>query len=120
MLYTVPPYFCVFGLFYCLKSVAMSEKVVVMERFDLRRMFMAVEEFRVTDIAVAPLVVVAMTKSDLTKGYDLMSLGKLGCGGAPLGKVVMAAFTAKFPSVMLWQGYGLTESTGANASSSRF
>uniref|UniRef100_A0A6N2MGV3 AMP-dependent synthetase/ligase domain-containing protein n=1 Tax=Salix viminalis TaxID=40686 RepID=A0A6N2MGV3_SALVM len=63
MLYTVP-YFHVF------KSIALSETVVVMARFDLKNMLRAVEKFRVTELAVAPPVVVAMTKSDLTDGYD--------------------------------------------------
>ncbi|KAJ6371873.1 hypothetical protein OIU77_002233 [Salix suchowensis] len=88
MLYTVP-YFHMFGFFYSFKSVALSETVVVMGRFDLKNMLRAVEKFRVTHLAVAPPVVVAMTKSDLTDGYDL-----------------------RFPTVDLWQGYGLTESTG--------
>ncbi|KAB5515894.1 hypothetical protein DKX38_026542 [Salix brachista] len=111
MLYTVP-YFHVFGFFYSFKSIALSETVVVMERFDLKNMLRAVEKFRVTELAVAPPVVVAMTKSDLTDGYDLRSLETVGCGGAPLGKDVMKVFADRFPTVDLWQGYGLTESTG--------
>ncbi|CAK9168631.1 unnamed protein product [Ilex paraguariensis] len=112
LLYTVP-YFHVFGFFYSVKSVALSETVVVMERFDLRKMLRAVEEFRVTDVAVAPPVLVAMTKGDVRDGYDLRSLDKVGCGGAPLGKDVIRTFTTKFPGVLLCQGYGLTETTGS-------
>uniref|UniRef100_A0A5B6YHV7 Putative 4-coumarate CoA ligase n=1 Tax=Davidia involucrata TaxID=16924 RepID=A0A5B6YHV7_DAVIN len=108
------PYFHVYGFFYSLKSVALSETVVVMERFDLKKMLRSVEEFRVTNVALSPPVVVAMTKGDMAEGYDLKSLEKVGCGGAPLGKDGIAAFTAKFPTVLLWQGYGLTESTGAS------
>ncbi|KAF9663250.1 hypothetical protein SADUNF_Sadunf17G0018800 [Salix dunnii] len=111
ILYTVP-YFHVFGFFYSLRSVALSETVVVMERFDLKNMLRAVEKFRVNELAVAPPVVVTMTKSDLTDGYDLRSLETVGCGGAPLGKDVMKVFTDRFPTADLWQGYGLTESTG--------
>nr|QNT12160.1 4CL2 [Lonicera macranthoides] len=111
VLYTMP-YFHVIGLFYCMKSVALSETVVVMERFDLKRMLRAVEELRVTNVAMAPPVVVAMTKAEVTKEYDLKSLEGFGCGGAPLGKDVIAAFTAKFPGVLLTQGYGMTETAG--------
>ena len=102
VLYTMP-YFHVIGFFYCMKSVALSETVVVMERFDLKKMLRAVEELRVTNVAMAPPVVVAMTKSEVTKEYDLKSLEVCGCGGAPLGKDVIAAFTAKFPGVLLIQ-----------------
>ncbi|XP_016496866.1 4-coumarate--CoA ligase-like 9 [Nicotiana tabacum] len=112
MLYTVP-LFHVFGLHYALKSVALSETVVVMERFDLRKMLNAVEEFKVTQLVVAPPVVVAMAKGSVTSGYDLSSLVAVGSGGAPLGKDVIQAFSYKFPNTILFQGYGLTETSGA-------
>lgn len=97
------PFFHVYGFFYSLKSVAVSETVVVMERFDLRKMMRAVEEFRVTNAAAAPPMVVAMAKEDVAEGYDLRSLEGVGCGGSPLAKEVIAAFKAKFPFVRLLQ-----------------
>ncbi|GLT33127.1 hypothetical protein SLA2020_077400 [Shorea laevis] len=110
-LYPVP-YSHMFGFFYCLKSVAVSETVLVMERFDVRKMVKAVEEFRVTHLSVVPPVVVAMTKGDIVDGFDLRSLERVGSGAAPLGKEVVAVFKQRFPRIMLSQGYGLTESTG--------
>ncbi|GMY05629.1 4-coumarate--coa ligase-like 9 [Fagus crenata] len=112
ILYTVP-YFHVFGFFYCLKSVALSEAVVLMERFDLKKMLKAVEEFKVTQVALAPPVVVTMAKTNVTDGYDLNSLEGVVCGAAPIAKDVISAFMAKFPKVEFVQGYGLTESTGS-------
>lgn len=112
MLYTVP-LFHVFGFHFVLKSVASTETVVVMERFDLKKMLKAVEDFRVTQLVVAPPVVVAMAKGNVTHGYDLSSLKAVGSGGAPLGKDLMQAFEDKFPKTMLYQGYGLTETSGA-------
>ncbi|KAK4361683.1 hypothetical protein RND71_020635 [Anisodus tanguticus] len=112
MLYTVP-LFHVFGFHYVLKSVALTETVVVMERFDLKKMLKAVEDFKVTQLVVAPPVVVAMAKGSVTHGYDLSSLEAVGSGGAPLGKDVMQAFADKFPNTILFQGYGLTETSGA-------
>ncbi|CAK9153328.1 unnamed protein product [Ilex paraguariensis] len=60
-------------VFDSVKSVALSETVVLMERFDLRKMWRAVGEFRVTDVAVAVAlpVLVTMAKGDVTDGYDL-------------------------------------------------
>ncbi|KAG5613738.1 hypothetical protein H5410_013562 [Solanum commersonii] len=134
MLYTVP-LFHVFGFHYILKSVALTETVVVMERFDLKKMLKTVEDFRVTQLVVAPPVVVAMAKGSVTHGYDLSSLEAVGSGGASLGKDVMQAFADKFPKIILFQflaklrncffsnmelnlslefeGYGLTETAGA-------
>ncbi|KAL5860648.1 hypothetical protein ACOSQ4_001944 [Xanthoceras sorbifolium] len=110
MLFTMP-YFHVFGFLYCVRSVALSEMAVVMERFELKKMLRAVEEFRVTHTALTPPVVVAMLKDGLTDGYDLSSLEGVVCGAAPLGKDSIAAFMARFPKVVFLQSYGLTEST---------
>ena len=104
LLYTMP-YFHVFGFSYCFKSVALSETAVIMERFDMRKMLRAVEEFRVTHVALTPPVVMMMTKSDVTDGYDLSSLEEVVCGAATLAKDVIPIFTAKFPSVVLVQVY---------------
>ncbi|KAK4603372.1 hypothetical protein RGQ29_012064 [Quercus rubra] len=107
------PYFHMYGYSFILKSVALSECAVVMERFDLRKMVRAMEEFRVTHLALAPPLLVAMAKNDdVTGGCDLSSLEEVVCGGAPLGKDVISAFLARFPRVAILQGYGLTESTG--------
>ncbi|KAL2529113.1 4-coumarate--CoA ligase-like 9 [Forsythia ovata] len=111
MLYTIP-YFHVFGFFFSLKSVVLSETAVVLGRFELRRMLRAVQEYKVTHVAMAPPVVVAMLKAIESEDYDLRSLEWVGCGGAPLGKVYIKSFTEKFPTVILAQGYGLTETTG--------
>ncbi|KAK2661529.1 hypothetical protein Ddye_000103 [Dipteronia dyeriana] len=111
MLYTMP-YFHIFGFFYCLRSVALSEVAVVMERSELKKMLRAVEEFRITHAALTPPVVVAAISQDgLTEGYDLSSLEGVVCGSAPLGKDSIAAFMARFPKVVFVQAYGLTEST---------
>ncbi|CAI0456867.1 unnamed protein product [Linum tenue] len=104
LLYTVP-LFHVFGFIYSLKSVALMETVVMMPRFGLDGMLKAVEEFGVTDVAMAPPVVVAMVKPGSSERYDLSSLKSLVVGAAPLGKDVIAAFKAKFPAVELAQEF---------------
>lgn len=98
------PYFHVFGFTYILRTVAMMETLVVMERFGIGKMMAAVEGLRLTHIVAAPTVVVTMTKEGVTAvGYDLTSLKGVVCGGAPLGKDNVAAFKSKFPQVLLVQ-----------------
>ncbi|KAK4483206.1 hypothetical protein RD792_010386, partial [Penstemon davidsonii] len=111
-LYAVP-YFHIFGFHYMMKSVALGEAVVVMERFDLGRILRAVEEYKVTHLAVVPPIVVAMVKSDLTEKFDLGSLEDVRSGAAALHLDSMKAFTKKFHWVFVYQGYGMTETTGA-------
>nr|POE95042.1 4-coumarate--coa ligase-like 9 [Quercus suber]POF18149.1 4-coumarate--coa ligase-like 9 [Quercus suber] len=84
------PYFHVFGFFYSLKLVAMSEVVVLMESIDLRKMLKAVKEFRVTHVAMAPPVVAAMAKANVTKGYDMSSLEGVACGATLIEKDVIS------------------------------
>lgn len=98
------PYFHALGFFCSAKSVSVGDTVVVMEKFDLRKMLRAVEEFRVTNLILVPPVVVAMVKAQhLTASYDLSSLEQVTCGAAPLGKDVIKAFKAKFRDVVLAQ-----------------
>lgn len=102
MLFTMP-YFHIYGLFFCFRAAALMETAVVMQRFDLKMMLKAVEEFRVTHAAVTPPIVVAMSKGGSTDGYDLSSLETVACGAAPLGKDAIMAFASKFPKVVLVQ-----------------
>lgn len=112
------PLFHVFGFFMALRTVALGETTVLMERFDFGAMLRAVERHRVTFIPVSPPLVVAMAKSDEVARYDLSSLRLLACGGAPLGRELAERFTARFPSIEIIQGYGLTESTGGTSATS--
>ncbi|KAG9447215.1 hypothetical protein H6P81_013343 [Aristolochia fimbriata] len=111
-LFTVP-LFHVFGLFMCLRAVAAEETVVLMERFDFAGMLKAIETYKVKYMPVSPPLVVAMAKSPVVDKYDLSSLIGVGCGGAPLSKEVAEKFAQKFPNVMVFQGYGLTETFGS-------
>jgi 4-coumarate--CoA ligase len=53
--------------------------MVLMERFDLKKMLKAVEEFKVAHVALAPPVVVTMAKTNVTDGYDLNLLEGVVC-----------------------------------------
>ncbi|XVF49668.1 hypothetical protein PTKIN_Ptkin04bG0031500 [Pterospermum kingtungense] len=106
------PLFHVFGFVMLVGAFSMGETAVFAERFDFEEMLKGIEKYKVTNMPVSPPLVVALTKSDLTKKYDLSSLQLLGCGGAPLGKEVAERFKEKFPIVELTQGYGLTETGG--------
>jgi acyl-coenzyme A synthetase/AMP-(fatty) acid ligase len=97
------PFFHVYGFTFLLKCVAMMETVVVMERFGLGKMLSVLERFRVSNLVVAPPLVVAMSKEEATEGYDLSSLKNITCGGAPLGKDNFDAFKAKFSQVSIIQ-----------------
>jgi 4-coumarate--CoA ligase len=97
------PLFHVFGFMMLLRSVAMGETAVLMERFDFIAALRAIERYRVTLLPGAPPLLVAMTKSEEARRRDLSSLQVIGIGGAPLGREVAESFAAIFPNVDLVQ-----------------
>lgn len=97
------PLFHVFGFMMLLRSVAMGETAVLMERFELSAALRAIERYRVTLLPGAPPLLVAMTKSEEARRRDLSSLLVIGIGGAPLGREVAERFAAIFPNVDLVQ-----------------
>ncbi|KAJ0972364.1 hypothetical protein J5N97_020323 [Dioscorea zingiberensis] len=115
-LFTIP-LFHVFGFFVLLRSVALGVTTVLMEKVDLEAILRAVHAHRVKVIPVSPPLVLALAKSDLVSKFDLSSLRRVGSGGAHLGRELAELFTARFPSVAIYQvSYGLMESTGSAAS----
>lgn len=108
------PYFHVYGVGACMRTIALGASLVAMERFDVRLMMRGIEEFKVTHLALAPPTVVWMARDDNSMdGYDLSSLEVVGCGGAALQKTVIERFQKRFPRVQLAQ-----VSTGFNYPSS--
>ncbi|KAA8533276.1 hypothetical protein F0562_033191 [Nyssa sinensis] len=107
------PCFHVYGFIYCVRAMSLGDSMVSMQRFDLRLMLRAIQEFRVTHLALAPPVAVAMVKDcDVLNGYDLSSLEVVASGGAPLADSVIKRLTKRLPNLHVVQAYGLTESTG--------
>jgi OPC-8:0 CoA ligase-1 len=111
------PMFHVYGLsaFAC-GLLGSGSTIVVLSKFDVMEMLAAVEKYRVTYLPIVPPILLALTKTDIARKYDLSSLHTVICGGAPLSKESAEEFVARFPSVSLLQGYGLTETTGRGAS----
>ncbi|KAG9447213.1 hypothetical protein H6P81_013341 [Aristolochia fimbriata] len=116
-LFTVP-LFHVFGFVVTVRSMAIGDTVILMEKFDFAAMLKAIEKYRVIYMPLTPPLVVAMTKSPEVEKHDLSSLQAVGCGGAPLGKEVAGKFSERFPNVTIGQAYGLTETGGGVARTS--
>ncbi|RZC90524.1 hypothetical protein C5167_029657 [Papaver somniferum] len=115
------PFFHVYGFLGIFSTVVTGDTLVVpRKRFDFCMMMKAVEDFKVTVLAVAPPVILAMTRGEssiagagLLENYDLSSLGGIVCGGAPLPTEVIVKFGRRFPNIAIRQGYGITEAACA-------
>lgn len=100
------PLFHVYGFLFVLKTVATRETAVVQtERFNARRTLRAVEQFRVTNLPLAPPALLALVRIAEEGGleWDLSSLQGVSCGGAPIGNELIHRFLRVFPNVWFGQ-----------------
>ncbi|MCO5607161.1 hypothetical protein L7F22_061354 [Adiantum nelumboides] len=110
------PMFHVYGMaFFGCGLLAKGSTVVLQQKFDFMETLAAIQKFRVTHMPVVPPILIALAKSPVVQKFDLSSLCSVGSGAGPLGKEVMDAFSARFPNVVIPQGYGMTESTAVGA-----
>jgi acyl-coenzyme A synthetase/AMP-(fatty) acid ligase len=79
-----------------------------MPRFDFEDFLRDIERHRVTRIAVAPPIVLALAKDPAVNEHDLSSLKMIACGAAPLSRDV-ALECARRVGCRVKQMYGLTE-----------
>ncbi|XP_078156527.1 4-coumarate--CoA ligase-like 7 [Carex rostrata] len=111
---TTAPTFHIMGFFFSLKGLVLGGTTIVLtrERATLADMIRVVKRYKVTEMTVAPPIVVEMAKlGDLTC-QDLQALKKVICGGAPLHVESARRFQERFPHVLITQGYGSTEGGG--------
>lgn len=99
------PLFHMFGLsvFVC-GVLAVGSTAVILRRYAMDEMLLAVENFGVTRLPVVPPMVVQLTRTDeVAKAYRLGTLKEVICSGAPLGREHMERFTMCYPQVTLSQ-----------------
>ncbi|KAI5078751.1 hypothetical protein GOP47_0006422 [Adiantum capillus-veneris] len=85
--------------------------------FYRNQMLLAIQTYRVTNLPLVPPVLLALAKSSLVEKYDLSSLREISVGAAPVSKDLVMTFKARFPAIVVLQGYALTESTAVGATS---
>ncbi|KAK9940044.1 hypothetical protein M0R45_016719 [Rubus argutus] len=109
----VLPMFHVFGLaVITYGQLQKGNAVISMARFNLEKILMAVEKYKVTHLWVVPPIILALSKDSVVKKYNLSSLKHIGSGAAPLGKELMEECAKIIPQGVVFQGYGMTETCG--------
>ncbi|XP_062014927.1 probable CoA ligase CCL7 [Rosa rugosa] len=109
----VLPMFHVFGLaVITYAQLRKGNAVISMSRFNLEKILMTVEKFKVTHLWVVPPIILALSKDSVVKKYSLSSLKHIGSGAAPLGKELMEECAKIIPQGVVAQGYGMTETCG--------
>jgi long-chain acyl-CoA synthetase len=104
------PFFHAYGL-----TVVMNEAVhggyalVLIPRFDLELILIAIQRHRPALFAGAPRIYVAINNSPLARKYDLRSIEACISGSAPLPLEVATEFERVTHGGKVVEGYGLTE-----------
>ncbi|PRQ33431.1 putative AMP-dependent synthetase/ligase [Rosa chinensis] len=109
----VLPMFHMFGLaVITYAQLRKGNAVISMSRFNLEKILMTVEKYKVTHLWVVPPIILALSKDSVVKKYNLSSLKHIASGAAPLGKELMEECAKIIPQGVVIQGYGMTETCG--------
>ena len=104
-----------FGMGALISSFLYPTKRIVMPYFELEQACQLIERYKVTSISVTPAILShIINNNDIVNKYDTSSLYMCICGGAPLPLKVREIFEKQF-NCKIYEGYGLTESSGAVA-----
>ncbi|SMR50038.1 unnamed protein product [Zymoseptoria tritici ST99CH_3D1] len=82
----------------------------IMKAFVFEDFMKCIQDSKVTELQVAPPVLVMMAKRPETKNYDISCVREMLCGGAPLGKDLQNEISRRFKCDVK-QGWGMTEVT---------
>ncbi|GIZ39934.1 hypothetical protein CKM354_000329600 [Cercospora kikuchii] len=110
----LPMYHAYGQIYYCVNAPRMSAKVYIMSKYDVRRLLLFVDIYRITFLTAVPTVLIAMAKHP--RGvYNLQSLEYALTGSAPLGHDIASVIEKHFlrPGLELKNGWGLTETTNS-------
>ncbi|KAK5086995.1 Acyl-CoA synthetase actt5 [Lithohypha guttulata] len=91
-----------------------GHKIWIMRRFELEEYLKAIQTHQITDLGMAPPLVIAIINSPLTKKYSLKSVRRIGCGAAPLDAESQNRLQALCANDCVFtQVWGMTETTSA-------
>ncbi|XP_046402315.1 luciferin 4-monooxygenase-like [Ischnura elegans] len=114
------PFFHAYGLLGIFQTLTLGHKAVVMHAFKPDAFLKAIEEYRISRLALVPPLAVFLSKDPRVEKYDLSSVEEVVCGAAPLSKdtenkvveiINRHRSRVGAPPCIFRQGYGLTEVT---------
>ena len=110
VVFCLPPFFHVYGVFILGLVLAGGGTLVMMPRFDLATFLAAVQRYKVTRAYLVPPVVLALVNDPIVDAYDLSTLTCICSGAAPLGPDLHRRCQERLGCSVV-QGYGLTETS---------
>lgn len=95
-----------------IQAAKLNIPVYIMSVFIYEKMLQVVQRHKITELQVAPPILVLMSKDPATANYDLSSINKIFSGAAPLSQSLQTECSQRF-NTNIGQGWGMTEVTCA-------
>lgn len=103
----------------CHISTYRGDQVIILPKFDLQNYLKSIQQFKINSLYLVPPIIIAMAKNpQILEKFDLSSVKTICTGAAPLGKEIAEDLNRQFPSWVVRQGYGLTETCTVVSSTS--
>lgn len=93
-----------------LMAIKLKVSVYIMAEFGFEDFLSAIEKYKITNLQVAPPILVMLSKRPETARYDLSSVRDVLCGAAPLSRELQNDCQRRF-NIQINQGWGMTELT---------
>ncbi|KAL7956986.1 acetyl-CoA synthetase-like protein [Trichoderma compactum] len=106
----LPLYHAYGQLYACLLAGKTLTPIYIMSKFHYQDFLATIQRYQITQLQIAPPIVVMLAKRPETARYDLSSVRHVACGAAPLSRELQVLCETKL-SLRVTQGYGMTELT---------
>ncbi|PGH11413.1 hypothetical protein AJ79_04914 [Helicocarpus griseus UAMH5409] len=104
----LPLYHAYAQLYTIVMAVKLHIPVYLMKEFHFEDFLRAIQAYKITNLQVAPPILVMLNKRPETTKYDLTSVTDVLCGAAPLSSELQNKVAGRF-NLQINQGWGMTE-----------
>ncbi|CAD6501762.1 BgTH12-02011 [Blumeria graminis f. sp. triticale] len=89
-----------------------GDAVIILPKYELTSFFNSIQQYKIESLYLVPPIIIQITKNpQLVVKYDMSSVKTVFSGAAPLSAAVAQELQKIFPSWVIRQGYGLTETS---------
>jgi acyl-CoA synthetase (AMP-forming)/AMP-acid ligase II len=94
----------------CHASIFRGDGVVVLPKFEFATCLKAIQDHKINTLYLVPPIIILMAKNKpVLDKYDLSAVKAIFTGAAPLGEETAEEISKQYPTWLMRQGYGLTE-----------
>ncbi|KAI1001791.1 Acyl-CoA ligase [Podosphaera aphanis] len=103
----------IYGLVVIAKSSTWrGDGLVILPKFELELLLKSIQNFKIETLYLVPPIIIQLTKNpELCGKYDISTVRTIYSGAAPLGAESARELQKAYPSWLIRQGYGLTETS---------